>query len=61
LSGAPGRLAPALLTNIRLAWKGLTGTNTLAYYENSSITKVKSFITMCSGVNLIKLFTAVFY
>jgi hypothetical protein len=26
--------APALPTNIRQGWKGLPGTNTLAYYEN---------------------------
>jgi hypothetical protein len=29
----PGRLL-ALPTNIRLGWKGLPGTSTLAYYEN---------------------------
>jgi hypothetical protein len=28
------KVPPALLTNIRLCWKGLSGTNTLAYYEN---------------------------
>ncbi len=28
-----GRLL-ALLANIELGWKGLPGTNTLAYYEN---------------------------
>ena len=35
LSGAPlyGRLL-ASSTNIRLGWKSLPGTNTLAYYEN---------------------------
>ncbi len=45
LSGAPlkGRLL-ALSTNIRLGWKGLTETNTPAYYENLLITAVKSFI-----------------
>ncbi len=26
---------PALLSSIMLGWKGLPGTNTLAYYENS--------------------------
>jgi hypothetical protein len=26
--------SPALLTNIRLGWKGLPGTNTLAYYKH---------------------------
>jgi hypothetical protein len=29
------RLEPNLLTNIRLGWKILPETNTLAYYENS--------------------------
>jgi hypothetical protein len=28
------------------SWKGLNGTNTLAYYENLQITDVKSFITL---------------
>ncbi len=32
------------LTNIRLGWKALPGTNTLAYYEDSYITAVKSNI-----------------
>jgi hypothetical protein len=45
LSGAPlyGRFL-ASPTNIRLGWKGLPWTNTLAYYENLLITTVKSFI-----------------
>jgi hypothetical protein len=31
-----GRLLALLLsTNIRLSWKGLPGTNTIAYYEHS--------------------------
>ncbi len=34
-----------MFTNNRLGWKGLPGTNTLAYYENSKITALKSFIT----------------
>jgi hypothetical protein len=35
-SGAPLGLALALFTRIiTLSWKGLTGTNTLAYYEHS--------------------------
>jgi hypothetical protein len=41
---------------IRLGWKGLPGTNTLAYYENLLITDRKSFITLDPGVNFIKLF-----
>jgi len=34
-SGAPRSKALALIANIRLAWRRLPGTNTLAYYENS--------------------------
>jgi hypothetical protein len=33
LKGASLRWAPALLTNIKLGWKGLLGTNTLAYFQ----------------------------
>ncbi len=33
----------------RLGWKGLPETNALAYYEKSSITDVKSFITLTPG------------
>ncbi len=39
----------ALPTNIRLGWKGLTGTKTLAHYEKSQRTAVKSFITLAPG------------
>jgi hypothetical protein len=39
-------LGSALLTNNRLGWKGLLGANTLAYYENSQLMAVKSFITL---------------
>ena len=62
LSDVPlwGRLL-ASLTNITLVWKGLPGTNTLAYYESSKITDVLSFITLPPGPNVIKLFTAVIY
>ncbi len=35
----------ALPTNNRLVWKGLPGTNTLAYYENLQLTAVKCFKT----------------
>jgi hypothetical protein len=35
-----------LPTNIRLGWKSVPGTDTLAYYEDSKITAVKSFITL---------------
>ena len=50
----------ALPTNFRLVWKGLPGTNALAYYEKSSLAVVKSFITLATeaiaGTNVIKLF-----
>jgi hypothetical protein len=57
LSGASllGNLQ-ALLANIRLGWNSLPETNTLAYYEHSSITDVKSFITSVHGANDIKHF-----
>jgi hypothetical protein len=35
--------------NNRQGWKGLPGTNTLAYYENLPITAVKSFIGLAHG------------
>ncbi len=46
-AGAPrkGRLL-ASPTNIRLGWKGLPGTNALAYYEKALLTAIKSFITL---------------
>ncbi len=50
LSGAPllGRLQ-ALPDNIRPGWKGLRGTNALAYYKHLLITAVKSFTILSSG------------
>jgi len=33
-------------------------TNTLAYYKHSLIKAVKSFITLGSGVNVVKLFSS---
>jgi len=33
----------ALPTNIRLGWRGLPGTNALAYYEKAILTAVKTF------------------
>jgi hypothetical protein len=35
-----------LFANIRPSWKGLRGTDTLAYDEHLKITSVKSFITL---------------
>ncbi len=34
LKGAPLGLAPTLLANIRLDWKGWPGANTVAYLEH---------------------------
>jgi hypothetical protein len=41
-------LATTLYGNIRLVWKDLSGTNTLAYYKDLKITTAKSFITFGS-------------
>jgi hypothetical protein len=35
--------------------------NTLAFYDTTKVTAVKSFIVQAPGVNVIKLFTAVSY
>jgi hypothetical protein len=36
----------ALLTNIRQGWRGLPGTNTLAYYKHSYYMAVKIYIAL---------------
>jgi hypothetical protein len=46
----------ALLSNIRLGWKGLRGTNPLAYYEHLLIAIAKSSIPLGCGVNVITIF-----
>ncbi len=47
LSGAPLQDGFVILTtNIRPGWKGMPGTNALAFYEHSLIMSVKSFITL---------------
>ncbi len=51
----------ALPAKVRLDWKGLPGTNTLAYLASMLEMKTKSFMTMTLGPNLIKLFTVVIY
>jgi hypothetical protein len=58
LKGSLLGLAPALPANIRLSWKSLPGTNTLAYYENPKITDKIFFITLAPGFTLKKLFFA---
>ncbi len=42
------RLQPNLQI-MGLGWKGLPGTNALAYYEKSFLTTAKSFITLALG------------
>ncbi len=44
LKGASLGPSPALPANTRLNWKGLPGTNTLAYYGNPNITAVIIFM-----------------
>ncbi len=39
----------ALLTNIKLGWKSLPGTNTLAYCKNPQITILKSLTGLAPG------------
>ncbi len=43
-----GRLWP-LLTNIRLGWESLSGTNPLVHCEHSLIRDINSFIRIGSG------------
>jgi hypothetical protein len=54
LKGALLGQAQALLANSRQGWKGLSQTNTLAYYENPQITAVKSIMTHAPGTYIIK-------
>jgi len=44
-----------LPANIGLGWRGLPGTNTLAYFVTLSVTK-KKVLTLTLGPNVIKLF-----
>jgi hypothetical protein len=50
---------PALLANIRQGCKSLPGTNSLAYFASTPVTKKKSFVIFPPGVNVIKLFSFV--
>ncbi len=45
-----------ILTNIRPGWKGLPGTNTLAYYEHSYVMSIKCLKTLGSVFDLITTF-----
>jgi hypothetical protein len=54
-TGASLGHSPALLANIRQGWKGLAGTNTLAYYDHSSIAALKGLITLVPGLERVDL------
>jgi len=42
----------ALPTNIRLEWKGIEVANARAYYDTATITAVKMFYSICTGLTL---------
>ena len=42
--------------NVRIDWKVVASTNTLAYLASSTVTKEKSFITLTPSVKVIRLF-----
>ncbi len=44
MPGAYPRVEHLKVANSRLGWKGLPGTNTLAYYEKVQLTVIKGFI-----------------
>jgi hypothetical protein len=48
-----GRLL-ALPTNVKLGWDRMAVANTLAYYDEATITAVKTFIAQTSGANVEK-------
>jgi hypothetical protein len=48
--------ALALSTNISIGWKGLPGTNPIAYYKELQIMDIKRFITLGFGRKVIKIF-----
>jgi hypothetical protein len=58
LKGATFGLAMALPTYIRLVWRGLPGTNAVAYLKKLSIKAVKSFTTLAqvSLIGIIMIF-----
>ncbi len=51
--------APVLPTNTIQSYKVGPGANTLAYYDNSLLTAVKSFITFALGSTLVRLSTKI--
>ncbi len=44
-----------------LGWKGLPGTNALAYYKDSYVTAIKSFIGLAPGADVVKHFMTIIY
>jgi hypothetical protein len=52
---------PAILSYIRLGCKSLPGTNSLAYFASTPVTKKKSFVIFPPGANVIKLFLFIIY
>ncbi len=61
LKGTPLGWAPDFLQNFRLGWYVLPVRNNLAYLIFSSVKKKKSYITLTTGANAIKVFSAVIY
>ncbi len=55
LKGASLGLTPALPANIRLGWKGLPGTNALAYYEKNVTYGRKKFCNIGHRLQLLGL------
>jgi hypothetical protein len=53
--GAPLSLAPVLLSNIRLGWKGLLRTNTLAYFVPKSEKRLSNIDGGRSSVASLKI------
>ncbi len=50
-----------LPANVRLDWKVIASSSTLAYLAWLLLTKEKSFITLTPGANVMKLFMSIIY
>jgi hypothetical protein len=68
LGALPWGSLKALLTNIKLGWRGLTGTNTLAYFEHFEITaeareeiekKIETYMSPIFQFDIFKLSKAI--
>jgi len=51
----------ALSANVKPGWKGLEGTDALAYFAILLVTKIQSFLSVTPETNVIKLFKAAIY